>query len=186
MQAYVCTLCAAVLAFAGLGGCATRSAYTPIDDPGFKGPAMAVVLADPSAYVGSRVRWGGEIAQVENRAEETWIEVVERDLHRYGRPQEGGASRGRFVARIVGFLDPAIYEKGRQLTVTGVLQPAVKRNIGEYPYTFPVVAVENYKLWEEEPAVRYIDPYWPYYWPYDFYRGRRYFAPWDYRYPYYW
>ena len=47
------------------------------------------------------VRWGGAIASVENRRDETWIEIVERPLNT-------DKSAGRFLARVDGFLDPAV------------------------------------------------------------------------------
>lgn len=163
-----------------LNGCAL-DAYSPVSNPEFKGPALKTVRANPEAFVDTRVRWGGSIARVENRSDETLVEIVEHPLRRYGRPQTSYQSEGRFVARIPGFLDPAIYDEGRQITVTGTLKGSVQRKIGEHPYEFPLVAADEYSLWEErEPEYTYHPyPYWHYGFGY-----RHHFF--HHGYPYYW
>lgn len=155
-------LVGALLILLMIVGCAAQP-RSPIANTAFKGPTLEAVRANPESFIGSKVRWGGTITRVENRREETWIEIVEQPLNNAGRPSSATASEGRFIARIPGFLDPAIYAQGRQLTVIGTLENSVQRNIGEYPYDFPVVAVDTYQLWEErkEPEVIYYysDPF---------------------------
>lgn len=159
--------------FVLLGGCA---AYGPTEETRPVGPPLKEVRGNPDAYSGALVRWGGSIARVENRRDETWIEIVEYPLDDSDYPQPSNASEGRFIARIPGFLDPAIYAEGRLITVTGALESTIQRPIGEYPYTFPVVAADRYQLWEKrrERTIIYYDPYdywWPYsHWRYPFYR----------------
>lgn len=148
-------------------------------------PSPVEVRATPERFVGERVRWGGTITNVENRQKETWIEVVARQLGDSGRPEEGDVSYGRFLARLNGFVDPAIYSEGREITVVGTLAEPVRRTIGQYPYLYPVVEVSSHYLWRIEPRVPayYYDPYWydPWYDPW--YP----FSPWPYyRRPYYW
>jgi outer membrane lipoprotein len=165
-----------------LVGCAASNTYDPIRDADFKGPSLQAVRAgvDPDAFKSARVRWGGVIAKIENHRAETWLEIVEHPLERSGRPRDVSASEGRFIARITGFLDPTIYAAGRQITVIGTLTDEIQRTIGEYPYQFPVIAVEQYQLWEQrqEPAVIYYpSPFWdPWFWPrpyyYPYYRRR--------------
>lgn len=152
-------------------GCAMQGGYDPIQDDEFKGPTLQAVRSadDTQSFRHTRVRWGGNIARVENRRDDTWIEIVQHNLKESGRPRSDAASEGRFIARIGGFLDPAIYAAGRQITVVGPLTDSVQRKIGEYPYQFPVVTAEQYRLWEEreEPEViLYADPFWdPWFWP---------------------
>lgn len=131
---------------------------------------IRTVRHDVARFVGSRVRWGGTIAAVENQPNESLIEVVGRPLQRDGRPRVTDATGGRFLARVAGFLDPAIYAKGRQFTVTGVVDGAVSRPIGEYPYRYPVVRAQAYYLWEPEPV---LAPY-----PYPYYYGPPWYDPW--------
>lgn len=109
---------------------------------------------------GTSIRWGGKIANVENRSQETWIEVVAQPLSRYGRPQDTDAMNGRFLARLNGFLDPQIYTSGRQITVAGKLEKIVARNIGDFPYTYPLLQAQAHYLWpppEPAPSRFYYD-----------------------------
>ena len=89
-------------------------------------------------------------------------------------------SAGRFIAVIDGFLDPALYAEDREITVSGVVEDAVTRKIGDYDYTFPRVRVNNYLLWPPRPEYDprtypppwYYDPWYPgypYYYPYRYY-----------------
>src|SRR5581483_12094141 len=117
--------------------------------------------ANPDSYSGRHVRWGGTIAGVENGKAETRVEVVARELDRDGRPQPTNRSSGRFIARVEGFLDPAAYRKGREVTVAGTVDGSTTRKIGEYNYRYPVVKADTIYLWEPrvEPQ-RYRDPYY--------------------------
>ena len=134
----------------------------------------AEVQGDAQRFVGTQVRWGGTIAQTQNREEFTEVEVVSRALDSDGEPVSGDSSRGRFIARIDGFLDPLIYAEKRNITVSGRVAGAVERNIGERSYIFPVVEVKVHYLWPERKPQQcyhcdpYLDPWWPYrpYWPY--------------------
>ncbi len=158
-----------------LGSCASP-VYSPIGDPTFKTPDLARVRTDTETYLGMRVRWGGNITRVENRRDETWVEVVAHELYRNGRPQSDNASDGRFIAKVSEFLDPAIYAPNRQITVIGTLETTIERPIGEHPYTFPVVSVTQHQIWKErkEPSVIYYEPWYPPYWHSPFYHRRHY------------
>lgn len=162
---------AAVLAGV-LAGCATP-VPPPIRQPVAGAPSVAAVRSDPNAYQGRRVRWGGTIASLDNRHDATWIEVVSRPLHSDGQPEDTDTTEGRFIAQVHGFLDPAVYASGRQVTVTGTLSGAVRKDIGQYPYLFPTVDVSHYYLWPPQPAYEppswgpppwWYDPWYPYPW----------------------
>ena len=146
--------------------------------PSAVSPAEA--RADAERLAGAPVRWGGVIAEVENRRDETWIDVVARPLARDGSPQSRDAPNlGRFLARVTGFLDPAVYEPGREITVHGRFDGVETRTIGDYPDRYPVVRVQQHYLWaiQPEPQPRAYDPFWYDPW-YPF--------PWWHRPPYYW
>ncbi len=160
------------------GGCATTLPEA-IDRP-VQPVGLLQAQQEAGAWVGRTVRWGGTIAKVENRAEETWVEVVARRLDSGARPVVEDRSDGRFLARVSGFLDPAIYAPGRLFTVVGTLERPVTRTIGDYPYRFPVVRVDGYQLWEPLPEPRAY-PY-PYGWYDPWYPWRR---PWLHD-PYWW
>ncbi len=137
--------------------------------------SLADVRTNLKQHLGSRVRWGGIIVGVQNKESETQIEVVAQNLGHDGRPKPYSNSAGRFQARVNTFLDPVIYEQGRQLTVVGIVNGEYAQHIGQYPYYYPVVDVIDHHLWKPIPPPRPYrhDPWmhdpWPpdrYSWPY--------------------
>jgi outer membrane lipoprotein len=121
----------------------------------------------PDRHLGQRVRWGGTVIGVTNGERSTEIEILARPLGRDGAPDSSSPGQGRFIAEAAGFLDPAEYPKGRELTVVGILTGTVTRSVGDFPYVYPVVRTESRYLWPEAPtAVPYGPPYpWPWYDP---------------------
>ena len=106
-----------------------------------------------SAAVGSEVRLGGVIANVTNLTNQTRIEVVNLPISSSGKPDISQEPQGRFVGYIDGFVDPVTYANGRVITVIGVGSPAEQKKVGEYQYTFPVMAVKGAHLWRIEERV---------------------------------
>ncbi len=147
-------------------------------------PRVAEVRVDVDVFTGVEVRWGGEIALVENFESHTQIEIVARELTSSGRPLVNDPSPGRFVAKIRGFLDPAVYAERRQITVFGIVTGSLSKHIGEYLYDYPAVEVDSHVLWKPLPErdPYYYRPYWydPWYDPW--------YGPWyrhhHWRYPY--
>lgn len=163
-----------------LGACAT-DVPRPIRDSLPESPGLAQVRENPAAFQGRVVRWGGTLAGVQNQAQETILEVVDRPLERGGRPIESDRSAGRFLVRAKGFLDPSVYANNRQVTVYGQISGSEQRKIGEFPYTYPVVVADQLHLWPPyvEPQPYYRDPYW-----YDPWYPWGPWHPWGYPYPY--
>jgi outer membrane lipoprotein len=162
------------------GGCASKPPAAISNIPA-ENPSLASVRMNIDQYMSTQVRWGGEISKVENRADQTWIEIVRRELWSDGKPRSSGKSDGRFIASFTGFVDPVVYEVGRPLTVVGTIESKIKRPIGDYDYVFPVVAVDGSYLWQANVVVQYPN-YPPPRWYYDlhYYHGGPY-----YRYPRY-
>ncbi|MEX0730506.1 MAG: Slp family lipoprotein [Aquisalimonadaceae bacterium] len=160
-----------VLGIVLLAGCATRPPAGIDTEVTTPAPSLSSARSNPEQHRGQTVRWGGTIAGLENRAEVTLVEVVSRKLESNGRPQEEDASSGRFLAVVDGFLDPAIYKRGRLITAVGRLDGVAIRKVGEYDYPYPKVLAEGHHLWEprQNPdAGYYHDPlYWhdPWYRP---------------------
>lgn len=164
-----------------LGACATDVPLEIRQDIAGNPVTINAVKSDIVRYKGTDVRWGGIIAAVDNNQSDTWIEVVGRDLGSYGQPVglDDPAARGRFIARIDGFLDPAIYKVNRGITVYGRVEDSIVRSIDKHPYTYPLVKAKSYYLWSNNqlyPQRAYYYPYYPYgyYYPYGPYR---YFYP---------
>jgi outer membrane lipoprotein len=153
-----------------LAGCATDVPRAIREAPA-ESVLPAEVLDAPESWRDRRVRWGGDIVGIENRKDETWVEIVEKPLYGNGQPRRTDTSRGRFLAAIPGFLDPAVYAKKRSITVAGTLEMPVTRTIGDYSYRYPVVRAASHHLWPAEPETvhhyyYYYDPWWPYPWRY--------------------
>jgi outer membrane lipoprotein len=140
----------------------------------------------PERHLNAPVRWGGEVISVENRPQETWVEFLAYPLGNEGRPRYHRSSEGRFLGRFAGFLDPAVIKPGRGMTVSGTAEGVVTRNVGEYPYRFPLVKVQVYHLWPPRQTYPRYDPWYdPFYDP--FYNPwYPYYRPPYYRYPYWW
>jgi outer membrane lipoprotein len=120
---------------------------------------FAMVLQDPDAYVGNTVLWGGDIIATANTKEGTRIVVLETPLNWQERPESAQGSQGRFIAMSAKFLDPAIYKKGRKITMAGVVAGKEALPLGNMTYTYPVVTVKQLHLWERRP--HYVNsPYW--------------------------
>jgi len=149
-----------------LGGCAGNIPLEIREDVPGGSPGINAVRSQVVQYEGSKVRWGGTIAEVENKAAETWLEVVGRELGSYGRPRPSDLSQGRFLARIEGFADPAIYRKGREVTVYGTVESRIVRTIDEYPYAYPLVRVQSHYLWRDHD---YYRRHYAYHYPYGYY-----------------
>lgn len=153
-----------------LGGCATGTTPSLIRTPPQGNPSVDQVRANLGKFTGTALRWGGRIVSVENRKADTLVTIVEHKLERGGRPYESLDSKGRFMARVEGFLDPAIYTPDRLITIAGVIEGEATRPVGDFEYRMPVVAVRSYKLWEPLPEYDpyFNDPWYPYQ-PYPYY-----------------
>jgi outer membrane lipoprotein len=153
--------------------------------------SLTQILKSPNNYVGKKVVLGGTIVKTRNLKNATEIEVVEKDLDCWGYPSYGDKSQGRFLFRKQGYLETEIFSKGRMVTGGGTVVATQSGKVGEVEYEFPVIEVEELKLWDAPyQGYRYApygyNPYWawgpyPYYYPYPN-RFRRLYYP----YPYYW
>jgi outer membrane lipoprotein len=110
-------------------------------------PPLSEAREKAHAFEGVPVRWGGTIVSVKNRENDTLIEIVGKALESDGEPVAADDSLGRFMVRVEGFLDPAIYRANRDVTVYGSLEKPIERTVGERPYTFPVVQSQTLYLW---------------------------------------
>lgn len=140
------------------------------------------VQKDPQMFVGKTVLWGGVIVKITNRQDETILEVRQSELDVEKRPKNLDSSAGRFIVRQAGFLDPAIYKEGRQITVAGEIAGKETLPLGGIQYTYPVILAKEIHLWEKIDPRFYRYPYWdypPFWGPY----GSPY---WRYRPPYWW
>ncbi len=135
-----------------LAGCAAlmpQALRSP--EPVHIGPQA--VRAAPEQYIGVPVRWGGRILAVRNADNGTDIELLARPLDAEAEPRPDADPQGRIIARAEGFLDPAEYPIDRLLSVSGYVEGVETRDVGDYPYRYPVVRVVGRYLWPEPPPV---------------------------------
>lgn len=114
-----------------------------------RNPDVQAVRAEPDRFEGRSAVWGGTIVSVENGAAHSRVTVLARALDRRGRPRVEETSSGRFIARFDGFLDPAVYAPGSQITVAGTVAGTVTGKIGEFDYTFPVLSATDHRHWRD-------------------------------------
>jgi outer membrane lipoprotein len=124
------------------------------------------VIKAPNAYKEKVVLWGGMIIESKNLEEETQVVVLQKDLDRWGRPKESHESQGRFFVLHPGYLDTAIYQRDREISVAGEIAGQKVLPIDEIEYTYPVLCPREIHLWREPRKAEY--PYWysPWWWDY--------------------
>jgi outer membrane lipoprotein len=147
-------------------------------------PAFERLMAQPEEFQGREVILGGYVLETRNRADESLVTVLQAPLDFLNRPKGKDLSRGRFLVRTDTFLDPEIYEKGRELTVGGRVSGVRNQPLGDGTYPYPVIEAVELHLWPEEtPSVWPHPPYYDYgyYHPWYYHRWHRY--PYFLRYP---
>jgi outer membrane lipoprotein len=132
-------------------------------------PTIQMVQSKPDAFLSQPVRWGGIIINTENKQASSWLTVVAYPLSKNGQPRVDQNSIGRFIASFDTFLEPQVYSRERVVTITGKIIKTESLKVGEFPYSYPVVEVQQHFLWPVEQASDALYPPWwydPYYWPY--------------------
>ena len=125
--------------------------------------SLKAILKDPDAYKGKTVLWSGVIISSMNVKEGTMIEVLQKPADKQGKPKDVDDSEGRFLALYPGYLDVAIYNGGRKVTVAGEVQGKKIQRLGEIEYAYPLVSAKEIHLWPVEKEDRFYPyPFWHY------------------------
>ena len=103
---------------------------------------------------GKTVLIGGMILNVKNEEKLTYIEVIEKPIDSLGYPQDTDISRGRFIIVYDGFLDSAIYSKGKYVTVVGEIGGTIVGKIEKANYKYPVIKCKEIKLVRPSDSTR--------------------------------
>jgi len=123
------------------------------------------VLENPEAYKGKVVIWGGVIIGAKNLKEGTLIEILQKPADMERRPKDVDESDGRFLALYEGYLDVAIYNREREVTVAGEIKGKRILPLGEIKYIYPLISVKEIHLWPPKSKERFCPyPYWHYPW----------------------
>ncbi len=138
--------------------------------------SFAELRENPGAFKGRLYVFGGIIAKTKFTPAGSEVEAVHVPVDSRGYFEDRGRSEGRFLAAISGSrsLDPAVYRRGRRVTLAGVFVSTRKGRIDEMEYEYPVFEIKQIYLW---PRERYVIPpnyYDPWFYPYPYY----YWEPW--------
>jgi outer membrane lipoprotein len=104
----------------------------------------------PERYRGVVVILGGQIIETVVKESETRVQVLQLPLAAQQRPDNAAPSQGRFIVIFSRFADPLVYEKGRKITVAGVVQGSQVIVVSERPYSVPVLLERETYLWKTE------------------------------------
>jgi outer membrane lipoprotein len=105
------------------------------------------VTTSPQSATGKSVQWGGAIVRTTNLQGSTQIEVLAYPLDSDGRPKSDSTPLGRFILERSGYLEPASYAEGRQVTAVGTVTRTQIGKVGEANYTYPVISARQVYLW---------------------------------------
>ena len=97
-----------------------------------------------------RARWSGVIAEVQNLATQTRLDVLYYPASDSGRPITRNEPVGRFRVYVETFLDPAIYQQGKSITALGTIKAKESAKIGDYEYQYPTLGSAIVYLWPKE------------------------------------
>ncbi|HAD04193.1 MAG: hypothetical protein A2091_09510 [Desulfuromonadales bacterium GWD2_61_12] len=128
---------------------------------------LAAVKADPAAHAGQILLLGGVILDNAPGANLSTLEIYSWRLDRYGEPVAVDEAAGRFLATSERFLDPALYQPGRLVTLTARVDGHELRPLGELTYDYPLLRIVELYLWRNPYPYRsgYLSPWYYYYGP---------------------
>lgn len=138
-----------------VGGCAMPLSKQ-VRQQATKDLSFAEVIADPAAYRGKTVIWGGIITKTVADEGRTDIYLREASLDFRGKPREEESPGGLFIARTPNRLDPEKFKEGERITLAGEITGEELGRYEEQPYVYPVLDIKEFYLWETGfPKVRW-------------------------------
>jgi outer membrane lipoprotein len=114
---------------------------------------------DPEIYKGKLVIIGGTIAQVTSTDHGTLLEVVERALDYWGRPERTTKTGGRFILSYPAHLNTLLYAPGREITVAAIVEGTEAAALVDQDLRVPLFLSKELKLWEDQRKAR-SGPQW--------------------------
>lgn len=110
-----------------------------------------------SVFKDKNALWGGTLLAGTNLKQTTELEILAYPLDDYAEQIKNSNSFGRFKAIYKGYLELGEYSKDRRVTVVGRLVSLEKGMVGESEYLYPVLLIEQIKLWPIETTTIYDD-----------------------------
>jgi len=113
-----------------------------------KNLSFRAVWNTPEKFAGEWVLFGGVIIASKNTREGTILEILQKPTDYKGRPLDTDASEGRFLVQSSNFLDTALYQKGRLITIVGEVLGSKELPLDEVMYRYPLLALKDHHLWK--------------------------------------
>jgi outer membrane lipoprotein len=111
--------------------------------------SFADLSKNPDNYKGKWVMLAGIIVLTRTEKDgSTSMEIAQKPADSNGRPLQTDETGGRFIAVSKQFLDPVIYQRGREISVVGEVIGETSKPLGEMIYRYPLLTVEALHLWE--------------------------------------
>ena len=147
--------------------------------------SFAQLRENAEQYKGRLFVLGGVIVRTRLIAIGSQIEAMQIPVDGSGYFEEQGQSEGRYLALLPKgetILDPAVYRRGRRVTLAGEFIDIQKGVIDEMEYAYPVFQIKQVYLWPKERGYAYPPLYYydPWFYPYPYFYGH----PW-WNYPHY-
>lgn len=139
---------------------------------------------NPDAFRGRTVIVGGDILSTRNAPQQTFVEVLQKPLGALETPLMTDRTEGRFMVRCDTYLDPALYDRGRQVTVAGRVLGSFSGKVGDAQYVYPLISCIEIHLWPKLTSISVYEPGYyihPWYW-YPLYPYPWFYPPHPYRY----
>jgi outer membrane lipoprotein len=137
---------AVLLALSGCTSVLSTSVVQEADDK----VTFTDLQKQPERYRGAVVILGGQIVETVVKEDETWVQVLQLPLGAQQRPDNTANSQGRFIVIYKRFADPFVYEKGRKITVAGVVQGGQAIMLNDRQHNVPVLLERETYLWKTE------------------------------------
>jgi outer membrane lipoprotein len=103
---------------------------------------------EPERYKGTWAMIGGVIVDVKSAKEGSYLEVLQKALDSRGRPLQTDVTEGRFLVFSEQFLDPALYQRGRAISVVAEVAGTRVLPLGDIEYRYPLLTSKAIHLWE--------------------------------------
>jgi outer membrane lipoprotein len=164
-----------------LSSCATPVLYKGYMLEGERSVSFAALRENPDQYKGKLFILGGVIVRTRLIEAGSEIEALHVPVDAAGYFEEHGRSEGRYLAllpRDGGMLDPAVYRRGRRVTLAGEFFGIRKGKIDEMEYAYPEFRIKQVYLWPRERFSAYPPPYDfdPWFYPYPYFYGHAWWA----------
>lgn len=111
---------------------------------------------NPEHYQGVWLMLAGVIVDSRNAKEGSLIEVLQKPMDGDGRPLQTDKTEGRFLVLSEQFLDTAVYQKGRPITIIGEVAGRREQPLDQLLYQYPFLLVRDLHLWRPSTGPRFF------------------------------